>query len=106
MLNRWFNAVLGAWLVVVALFASKGAEAVNNLLLGCGIFLIAFLAMGVRPLGRLNALLGAWAIASPFVLGYHDAAAGLSDVAVGVLVFASSLFFERRAEGHPESPAS
>ena len=106
MRSRWFNVALGVWLVVAALFGSPGTASVNNRLLGLGIFLVAFLAMGIEAFGRVSALLGAWAIVSPFVLGYHDAAAGLNDVAVGILVVATSLPWQRRVDRSPESPAA
>jgi len=97
MLSRWINVGLGVWLVVAAILAGRGVEMLNNLLLGVGLFLFGFLAMGVLAFGRLCAVLGLWAVASPFVLGYHGEAAGLNDLAVGALVITTSLWQRRSA---------
>jgi hypothetical protein len=102
MFGRWFNVGLGCWLVASGLFARPGAESLNNLLLGVAIFLVGFLAMGIEEFGRLSAVLGLWAIASPFVLGYPDVGAGLNDLLVGVLVVATSLPWHRRSA--PQGP--
>ena len=92
MKGHWINAVLGAWLCVsAALLAHTPAAATNSLFLGLSIFLVSFLAMGIEGLWRLNALLGAWAVISPFALGYMNSSAALNDVLVGIAVVAIAL---------------
>jgi len=89
--GHWINAALGVWMCVsAALLAHTPAAATNNLFLGLSIFLVAFLAMGIEGLWRLNAVLGAWAVISPFALGYMNSTAALSDVVVGIAVVAVS----------------
>jgi len=94
--GRVLNACLGGWLFASALLLSRSnGELANNLLLGFSVFLVAFMAMAVHRFSRLNTLLGCWAIASPFALGYRDRLAGINDIAVGVLVIAVSIWVRR-----------
>ena len=96
MKGQWINVALGIWLCFSsALFAHTPDALANNLFLGLSIFLVAFLAMGIARLRRFNTLLGAWAIVSPFALGYMNSSAALNDVLVGIVVAAVSLWTPR-----------
>ena len=94
---RWINVCAGAWL-----FASAGilhptrAALANQLVLGLAILLVAFLAMGVDRFRVINTALGMGAIVSPFLLGYESSAAAFNDVAVGLVVYAVSMWPGRR----------
>ncbi len=91
---RWVNAVMGV-LVVCAGLLGQGAERTNNLVVGFAIFLVSFVAMGSVGARRLNTALGAWALFSPWVLVYRDAAPGWANVAAGLVVIVASLWPDR-----------
>ena len=96
MKGPWINVALGIWLCLSsALIAHTPVAFTNNLFLGLSIFLVAFFAMGIARLRRFNTLLGAWAIVSPFALGYMNSSAALNDVLVGMVVVAVSLWMPR-----------
>lgn len=99
MSSRWINVVMGMWLVSTAI-AARGAERANGLALGLSIFVVAFLAMGLPRLRRVNTLLGAWAVLSPFALGYRDDVAGWSVLGAGIVVVVASLWPDRARAGH------
>ncbi len=98
MKTRWINAALSLLLVAAGIVA-RGPERANNLALGLCIFLVAFFAMASSRARRLNTLLGAWVAFSPFTFAYRDAGIGWTDVAVGLLVVAASLWPDRAADG-------
>lgn len=86
------NLVLGAWLVASAwifIYAAAGA-AWNSVVIGALIFLIGVTRVSslVGPLlARVNAALGLWTIASPWVFGYPgEEPAKWNSVAVGIAV--------------------
>jgi hypothetical protein len=90
--GRWINVVLGVALAASAAVASRTVEVVNNLLVGMAIFLVSVVAMsGGAAARRVNRLLGAWAIASPFVLGYEERL-GLFVIGLGTVVIAASFW--------------
>ncbi len=92
MIGRWFSALGGVWLCLSApLLAHSRNELTNGVFTGIAIFLVACFATAASGLRRMNTLLGLWAVASPFALGYHDRAVGLDLIAVGVLVLVASL---------------
>lgn len=105
---RWINVALGVWLsVAAALFAHDGTATItNNLFLGLSIFLVSFVAMGVDTFRRVNSTLGAWAVFSPFLLGYVNRAAAVNDMVVGILVVWVSLWAPRKAGRRPGSLAA
>jgi hypothetical protein len=85
---RWFNVLLGAWLLVIGIVMGPGTPAFgDHLFLGLAIFLVSFLAMGIPQLRALNVALGAWTVLSPFVFGYEQGGRlALNDIVVGILV--------------------
>src|SRR5512138_3129722 len=104
MQTRWVNVLMSVVLVCAGIAARGDPEQANNLVLGLSIFLVAFLAMGAVRVRRLNTLLGAWAVLSPFVLGYRDPAPGWIDVAAGLVVVVASLWPDRPGRLHPADP--
>ena len=99
MSGRW--VAVGASLLLVATgIAAPGAERANGLALGLSIFFVAFLAMGLPRLRRVNTVLGAWAVISPFALAYRDDVAGWSVLVAGVVVVMASLWPDRAPAGH------
>ncbi len=95
MQSRWVNVLMSVVLVCTGLAVRGDPEQANNLVLGLSIFLVAFLAMAAVRLRRLNTLLGAWAVLSPFILAYRDPAPGWIDVAAGLVVVVASLWPDR-----------
>jgi hypothetical protein len=101
--GQWINVVLGVWLCISAAFlAHTPAATTNTMFLGLSIFLVAFLAMGIDRLRRFNAVLGAWAIVSPFVLGYMNSGEALNEVVVGMVVVAVALWTPRQLSRREE----
>ncbi|HYD96285.1 MAG TPA: SPW repeat protein [Noviherbaspirillum sp.] len=90
----WFNLLLGAWLFASPWLMHYADElpnaAWNAHLLGAAIMLFSAVAMYVPRLWEeaVNILLGLWAVASPWVLGFashRDVAENM--VVIGGLVF-------------------
>jgi hypothetical protein len=94
MSSRWVNVAMSAVLIGTGI-ASAGDERANNLALGVSLFMLAFLAMALPRVRRLNTALGAWAAVSPFALACRDPVVGWTDVAVGVVVVVASLWPDR-----------
>lgn len=95
----WLNLLLGAWLFVspwALNFAGTLPHAARNAwIVGAAITLIAAAALYVPKAWEeiLNFLLGAWAIASPWALGFAgEASATNSTLATGVLVAVLALW--------------
>jgi hypothetical protein len=87
MAARWMNVLLAIWLVAGALLWGVGSRFfADHLVLGISIFLVAFLAMGESRFRRVNTVLGASVLLSPFVFGYVDRSMALNDIVVGILV--------------------
>ena len=86
----------GLWLIVAGLmprgdFAGASASAWSKLTVGVVVTLFAAIRVvrpaRTAPLSLVNVLLGAWMVASPFVLGYSAAAGpAWNDVVVGAIV--------------------
>jgi len=88
------SCVLGAWLMFSrAIFATTGAAANNDHLIGALIITVAITAMAevARPLRFVNCLLSLWLIGAPWTVGGASAAAGWNEAIAGVLVLALSL---------------
>ncbi len=105
MAARWINVVLGAWLIVTAILVGPRApEFGDHLFLGIGIFLLAFMAMGIPRLRYATAVLGAWAVMSPFVFRYLSAPFAFHDIVLGVLVVWAALPPPREPRAAPPAP--
>lgn len=98
---RWLNLFLGVWLVTAPTVFDypEPLPRINDAAVG---FLIASFALAsslVPSLRFVTTVLGAWLVAAPMLLGYHDApAATVNDIAVGALVLCFSLMPERRED--------
>ncbi len=104
MSTRWINVAMSMLLVGTGV-AARGAERANGLALGLSIFFVAFLAMGLPRLRRVNTLLGAWAALSPFALAYRDDVAGWTALGAGIVVVVASLWPDRAPARHfPAGP--
>ncbi len=91
--NLLLSAALGIWLMFApAVFGTAERAANSDHLVGALITTVAVIAMSeVIRAGRfLNVLLGAWIIASPWLLSGATTAAKWNDVGVGVLLIALS----------------
>ncbi len=99
MSSRWVNAVMGLLLVCTGV-AAQGTEQANGLAIGLCVFVLAFLAMGLPRLRRVKTLLGAWAVLSPFALGYRDDVAGWTVLLAGIVVVVASLWPDHAPTSH------
>jgi hypothetical protein len=98
----WVNVIFGVWLIASPwlLPAAAGAEptAWNSWSVGAGIVTLAFFAM-YKPAVRgdtVGIILGAWLMASPWLLGFNSSpAAATNAVVIGVLVIAYALWAMR-----------
>jgi|GEM_PF-902446 hypothetical protein len=98
----WIVALGGVWSVIWPFlfgYGSDGTIAVNNVIFGAGIAVLAAIVAGARQpasVGWVAALLwlvtltGAWLVLSPFILGYRDQTAAaaltvLTGAGIGVL---------------------
>lgn len=92
--NLLVSAVLGAWLMFApGVFQSRGAAADSDSLVGALVVVFAMIALAevARAVRFINVLLGAWVIASPWVLSGATVGSTVNDVVVGVLVILLSL---------------
>lgn len=87
------NVVAGLWLILAPFAFDYDADAAvwNDVILGVSVATIAMIrtsgAYREAWLSWLNGALGAWLIIAPFVLGYSDEGAALSnDILLGVIV--------------------
>ncbi len=92
----WLIAIVGAWELAAPFVL--GATATTAFLADAIIIGVALVVLGVwaaltdlrgtlRTLDWLNALVGVWLVAAPFVLGYTGVASALwNDVLVGIAV--------------------
>jgi hypothetical protein len=97
----WCNVILGALLAIAPFaagyytlndIATYEAVAVGVLIAGCALW-AAVSKAAPAYLGYVVALLGAWSVAAPFVLGYHNTIeiARNADIGIGILVAAIAL---------------
>ena len=87
-------AALGVWLMCTRLiFGTEGAMANSDHLVGAMVFTVSVSAFSevVRPIRVLNALLGAWLLIAPWVLGGAGPAASVASVVVGLLLVVLSV---------------
>jgi hypothetical protein len=83
---RWINVFIGAWLVVTSLLVGPRApEFGDHLAIGLLMFLVAFFAMGIGGIRKLNMLLGVLLVLSPFVLDYTSSAFAVHDIVLGII---------------------
>ncbi len=102
MKGRTISIVAGVVLCAATPFLARArVELSNGLFVGLAVFLIGFFALGAPGVRRANTLLGLWAVAAPFALGYHDRAPGLLSIAAGVTVIVGSLWSPTRATPAP-----
>lgn len=88
------NAILGIWLIIAAFVVADSQEAYwNDLLVGIVVLILAATRLskptdGTKPASWVNAAIGVWLIAAPFVLGYVADAERWNDIIVGILLLA------------------
>jgi len=89
----WINVMFGVWLITSPWFLTVAGDdqpaAWSSWIVGVGIVSLAFFAM-YKPAGwgdSVGIILGAWLLASPWMLGFAGApAAAMNAVIIGVLV--------------------
>ena len=107
MVARWVSVVVGGWLAVSAwLLPEQEPARWIQFTAGCAIFVIAILAMGMVRARRLNTVLGLGAAITPFVLGMHQAVAGLNLLASGIVALGASLIPPVAAPARPGRSAT
>jgi SPW repeat-containing protein len=97
---RWAsgtNILFGAWLFVAPWVLNYAQEAIswNETIVGAALMILATLRF-IRPLGRfwigwINAVIGLWIIAAPFVLHYQHTTAQVNNLTTGVAVFVAGV---------------
>ncbi len=89
---RWVSVVVGGWLFVSAwIFPAPPEVRGIQCVAGAMIFLLAFVAMGVRRARRWNTLLAACVVLVPFLFALHAAVTGLNQIASGLVAMGASL---------------
>jgi hypothetical protein len=93
---RWAsgaNVLFGAWLFIAPWVLNYAQEVTswNETIAGAALMILATLRY-IRPLGRfwigwINALIGLWMIAAPFVLNCQRITAQVNNMTTGVAVF-------------------
>ena len=93
---RWAsgaNILFGAWLFIGPWLVSYAQDVIswNDTIAGAALIILAILRY-VRPLGRfwigwINALIGLWVIAAPFVMNCEHITAQVNNMTTGVAVF-------------------
>ncbi|HEX7080067.1 MAG TPA: SPW repeat protein [Gammaproteobacteria bacterium] len=84
--------MLGVWLIIAAFTVAVSQEAYwNDLLVGIVVLILGVTRLsrpteGTKPAGWVNAAIGVWLIAAPFILGYAEDQERWNDIIVGVLV--------------------
>lgn len=93
----WLNLVLGAWLFIspwLLGYSNATAAAWNAYIVGAAFAIFALIALGKPDRWEewVNVVIGAWAVISPWVLGYAAVtAATWNAVIVGAIVLLVSL---------------
>jgi hypothetical protein len=86
----WINLLISIWLIIAAFFLVPPSitRAWNEILFGSLLMIVSGWLM-VEPRSRLAAsfeiAIGAWLIASPFVLSYRAATGRLNDIICGIV---------------------
>lgn len=86
------NVLLGIWLIIAAFTIAQSQEAYwNDLLVGIVVLILALTRLsrpteGTKPASWVNAAIGVWLIAAPFILSYDYDQEMWNDVIVGALV--------------------
>jgi len=93
---RWAsgaNVLFGAWLFIAPWLLSYIQNVIrwNDRIAGAALMILATLRF-IRPLGRfwigwINALIGLWMIAAPFVLNCQQISAQVNELTTGIAVF-------------------
>lgn len=98
----WVNVMFGVWLIASPWFLTVAGDdqpaALSSWIVGAGIVSLACFAM-YKPAvwgDAAGILLGAWLLASPWMLGFAGApAAAMNAVVIGVLVICYALWAMR-----------
>ena len=93
---RWAsgaNILFGAWLFIAPWVLNYAQDVIswNEAIAGATLMILATLRY-IRPLGRfwigwINALIGLWMIAAPFVLNCQHITAQVNEMTIGTVVF-------------------
>ncbi|MCA1403295.1 NAD-dependent epimerase/dehydratase family protein [Ensifer sp. IC3342] len=97
------SVLLGTILMATPLvFGSDPPLYYSDHVVGCTVIMVAVTAMAevVRPVRFLNVALGAWVVASPFLLAGGGMVAAFADIAIGLALIALSLPRGTRSEEH------
>lgn len=94
------NAVAGVWLIAspfVLGHAGVAAAMWNEIVVGAIVLAVGLVRLTqpqkMRGISWVNAVLGVWLIAAPFVLNYHTAGYAMwNDVVLGVLITALAVW--------------
>src|SRR5690606_7273001 len=86
------NLVLGLWLIIAAYSLAVSREAYwNDLIVGVVVLVLAATRLsrpteGTKPASWVNAAIGVWLIAAPFILSYERDQEMWNDIIVGALL--------------------
>jgi hypothetical protein len=97
------STALGAFLMTTPLaFGTEPPLYFSDHIAGCLVIMVAVTAMAevARPVRFLNVALGAWIVASPFLLGGATGAGTVAGVVAGLLLIGLSLPRGTRSEEH------
>ncbi|TBW29038.1 hypothetical protein EZJ28_03895 [Gramella sp. KN1008] len=86
---RMINTILGLWLMISpGIFQYSSAAADNGHIAGPIIVTFSIVAIweATRVVRKWNFPVGIWLLAAPWILGYENTLAIVSDMSVGVLV--------------------
>jgi hypothetical protein len=90
---RWVNVVAGAWLFASAwLFTEAAWLRLAQALLGMAVFLVAFAAMALARLRRINSAAALVAMVLPFALALPSGAAADNLLATGLVILVATLW--------------
>jgi hypothetical protein len=86
------NLILGLWLIIAAFTVAVSEEAYwNDLIVGIVVLILAGTRLskpteGTKPASWVNAAIGVWLIAAPFILSYATDQEMWNDIIVGALL--------------------